>query len=58
MHIVSKYQDQALLLLQIAQEVPELEAQATYLAHQWLAAAAIRISTGRVERPENEVRPD
>ena len=58
MLIASQCQERALLLLQIAQEVPELEAQATYLAHQWLAAAAIRISTGRVERPENEVRPD
>jgi hypothetical protein len=58
MHIVSKCQDHALLLLQIARESPEFEAQATHLANQWLLAAAMRLSSGRVERPEKDVPPN
>ena len=41
MRIVSQCQDSALLLLQIARENPQFEEQATYLASEWLAIAAI-----------------
>jgi hypothetical protein len=56
MRIVSNYQDKALLLLQIARENPQFEEQATYLASEWLAIAAMRISLGLTEHPEKEVR--
>jgi hypothetical protein len=58
MHIVRGCQDHALVLLQIAREHPDLKDEATYLAHEWLAAAAVRISSGRFERPEKEVPPN
>ena len=56
MRIVRHCQDRALLLLQIARENPEFEAQATWLAHNWLTIADIRISSGQIERPEKKVR--
>jgi hypothetical protein len=56
MRIVSNCQDRALVLLQIAGENPEFEEQATYLANEWLAIAAMRISLGLTKHPEKEVR--
>ena len=56
MRIASNFQDRALLLLQVARENPEFEEQATYLAHEWLAVAALRISLGLAKPPEEEVR--
>lgn len=55
MRIVSNCQDRALLLLQIAQENPQFEEQATYLAHEWLGIADMRIRLGLIERPEKAV---
>jgi hypothetical protein len=55
MRIASLCQDRALLLFQIARESPQFEAQATYLAHEWLVVAALRIRLGRTERSEKEV---
>jgi hypothetical protein len=57
MRIVNPCQDRALLLLQVAQECPQFEEQAVYLAHEWLVIAAMRISLGQIERPEKEVVP-
>jgi hypothetical protein len=56
MRIVHNCQDRALLLLQLARENPQFEEQAAFLADEWLAIAAIRISLGLVERAEREVR--
>jgi hypothetical protein len=56
MRIVSNCQDRALLLLQIAQENPQFEEQAAYLARERLAVAAMRIALGRIELPQKEVR--
>ena len=56
MRIVSNCQDRALVLLQIARENPQFEGQATYLASEWLAIAAMRISLGLAKHPEKEVR--
>ena len=56
MRIVSQCQDRALVLLQIARENPQVEGQATYLASEWLAIAALRICLGVAERPEKQVR--
>ena len=58
MRIVSQCQDRALLLLQIARENPQFEEAAAFLAHEWLAIAALRISLGVAERPEKQVRAD
>ena len=58
MRIVSNCQDRALVLLEIARENPEFEEQATYLANEWLAIAALRISLGVAERQEKQVRAD
>jgi len=58
MRIASQCLDRALLLLQVAQECPQVEEHATYLAREWLAIAAMRIGLGMVERPENEVGPN
>jgi hypothetical protein len=56
MRIVSQCQDRALVLLQIARENPQFEEQAAFLAREWLAIAALRISVGVTERPEKQVR--
>ncbi len=56
MRVVSNYQDKALLLLQIARENPQFEGQATYLASEWLAIAAMRIKLGLTKHSEKEVR--
>ena len=56
MRIVNGCQDRALVLLQIARENPQFEEQAAYLAHEWLAIAALRIASGLVERSETETR--
>jgi hypothetical protein len=56
MRIASQCQDHALLLLQIARENPQFEAQATYLAREWLAVAAMRINLGLIKRPGKELR--
>jgi hypothetical protein len=58
MRIVSKCQDRALVLLQVAREHPQFKEQVTYLAREWLAIAAVRINLGLVERPKKEVRPN
>jgi hypothetical protein len=58
MRIVSACQDRTLVLLQVARENPQFEELATYIAHEWLAIAALRIALGVVEPLENEVRPD
>jgi hypothetical protein len=58
MRIVSNCQDRALVLLQVAREYPQFEERANYIAHEWLAVAALQIALGVVEPPENEVRPD
>jgi hypothetical protein len=50
MRIARHCQDRALLLLQVAQECPQFEEQAAFLAREWLAVAALRISLGVVER--------
>jgi hypothetical protein len=44
MRIASQCQERALLLLQMAQECPEIRDQAVYLAREWLEVAAIRLS--------------
>jgi hypothetical protein len=54
MRIARHCQDRALLLLQIARENPQFEEQAAFLAREWLVVAALRISSGRIERPEKE----
>jgi hypothetical protein len=41
MPLISNCQDRALLLLQIAQECPQIKERAVYLAHGWLVVAAI-----------------
>jgi hypothetical protein len=46
MRIASNCRDRALLLLQIAQEWPQFKERATYLAHDWLVAAAIADELG------------
>jgi hypothetical protein len=56
MRIARECQDRALLLLQIAQENPRFEEQAAFLAREWLAIAAMRISLGLVERAKGKVR--
>jgi hypothetical protein len=56
MRIARHCHDRALLLLQIAQECSQFEEQAAYLAREWLVVAALRISSGLVERPEKEIR--
>jgi hypothetical protein len=43
MHIASRCEQRALLLLQIAQECPEFREQAIYIAREWLNVAALRI---------------
>ena len=58
MRIVNNCQDRALVLLQIARESPEFEAQAAYLAQEWLAVAALRVASGLTERPEKRLRAD
>jgi hypothetical protein len=58
MRIVSQCQDRALLLLQIARENPQFEEEAAFLAHEWLAIAALRNSLGVAECPEKQVRAD
>jgi hypothetical protein len=44
MRIANQCQQRALLLLQIAQECPEIRDQAVYLAREWLEIAAMRLS--------------
>jgi hypothetical protein len=56
MLIANQCQDRALLLLQLAQECPEVREQATHLAREWLNIAALRISSGQIERPEKDDR--
>jgi len=55
MRIARHCQDRALLLLQVVQECPQFQDRAAFLAREWLAIAAMRISLGLVERPEKEV---
>ena len=43
MRIASQCHERALLLLQIAQECPEIREQAVYLAREWLDVAALRL---------------
>jgi hypothetical protein len=47
MRIASHCQDRALLLLQVAQECPQFEEQAEFLASEWLLIAALRIDLER-----------
>ena len=55
MRIASQCHERALLLLQIAQECPEVRAQAVYLAREWLEVAAVRIAClDLIERVEKE----
>jgi hypothetical protein len=56
LRVVNTCQDRALVLLQIARENRQFEEQATYLASEWLAIAAMRISLGLTKHPEKEVR--
>jgi hypothetical protein len=57
MRIASQCQERALLLLQIAQECPEIREQAIYLAREWLDVAALRLSClDLIERLEKEDR--
>ena len=58
MRIVNDCRDRALILLQIACECPEFDEQATYLAHEWLGIAELRISAGLVKPAEKTVRAD
>jgi hypothetical protein len=44
MRIANQCQQRTLLLLQIAQECPEIRDQAVYLAREWLEIAAMRLS--------------
>lgn len=43
MHIASRCEQRALLLLQIAQECPQFREQAIFIAREWLNIAALRI---------------
>jgi hypothetical protein len=56
MRIVNQCQDRALLLLQIARENPQFKEQAAFLAREYLAIAALRVSLGLAVRPEKQVR--
>ena len=57
MRIASQCHERALLLLQIAQECPEVRAQAVYLAREWLNVAAVRITClDMIEHIEKEDR--
>ena len=50
MRIASHCQDHALVLLQVAQECPEFKEQAEFLAHEWLAVAALRIELAKTRQ--------
>jgi hypothetical protein len=56
MRIASHCQDRALLLLQVAEECPQFRELANYLAHEWLALAAMRIDLARIRQAEKEGR--
>jgi hypothetical protein len=59
MRIASQCQERALLLLQIAQECPQIRDQAVYLAREWLDVAALRLSClDLIERIEKADRTD
>jgi hypothetical protein len=54
MRVVHRCQDYAMLLLQVARDCPQFENQATYLAHEWLIVAAMRLNSDQVEYPDRE----
>jgi len=58
MRIAGHCQDRALLLLHVAQECPDLEEQAEFLAREYLAIAAIRIELARSRQAENAADTD
>jgi hypothetical protein len=56
--IAGQCQERALLLLQIAQECPQVRELAEYLAGQWLLIATIRTDLARIGQTETETRPN
>jgi hypothetical protein len=52
MSIVGRCQDRALLLLQIAEENPQVREVAAYLAGEWLMIATLQTNLVRMKQAE------